>query len=80
MYLYCSFLGQRHKAYWLSKEQFTKTDEILYRNRDHCDEKDLVVPRGLAAEATQLTRNVIVTFAKGSKLVTLDPNILRTFC
>ena len=30
--------------------------------------------------ATQLTRNVIVTFAKGFKLVTLDPNILRTFC
>ena len=28
----------------------------------------------------QLTRNVIVTFAKGSKLVTLEPNFLQTFC
>ena len=36
-------------------------------------------PRAHSIRDSQLTCNVIVTFAKGSKLVTLVPNILRTF-
>ena len=36
--------GPAANAYWLNKEQFTHIDEVLYRNRDHCDEKDLVTP------------------------------------
>ena len=37
--------GPVANAYWLNKEQFTQIDEVLYRNRGHCDEKDLVIPK-----------------------------------
>ena len=47
--------GSAANAYWLSKEQFTHIDEVFYRNRDHCDEKDLVTPKGLRAEAIWLS-------------------------
>ena len=47
--------GPAANACWLNKEQFTHIDEVLYRNRDHCDEKDLVTPKGLRAEAIQLS-------------------------
>ena len=57
--------GPAVKAYWLNKEQFTLTDEILYQNRDHCDEKDLVVPRALEAEAIWLSLDLSSTSHQG---------------
>ena len=58
--------GPAANACWLSREQFTHIDKVLYRNRDHCDEKDLVTPtppppppppppKGLRAEAIRLS-------------------------
>ena len=43
--------GPAEKAYWFNKEQFTLIDEILWWNRDLCEEKILIVPKVLAAEA-----------------------------
>ena len=47
--------GPAANACWLNKKQFTHIDEVLYRNRDHGDEKDLVTPKGLRAEAIRLS-------------------------
>ena len=47
--------GPAANAYWLNKEQFTHIDEVLYRNRDHCDEKDLVTPTPKRIESRSYT-------------------------
>ena len=47
--------GPAANTYWLNKEHFTHIDEVLYRNRGHCDEKDLVAPKGLRAENIRLS-------------------------
>ena len=47
--------GPAANACWLNKKQFTHIDEVLYRNRDHGDEKDLVTPKGLRSEAIRLS-------------------------
>ena len=57
--------GPAAKAYWLNKEQFTLIDGVLYRNRDDCDEKDLVIPRGLRAEAIRLSHDLPSTGHQG---------------
>lgn len=52
---------------------------LAYRDKREKSKKEIqcsVVPLPFN---TQLTRNVIVTFARGSKLVTLEPTILQTF-
>ena len=47
--------GPAANPYWFNKEQFTQIDEVLYWNRDHYDEKDLVTLKGLRAEAIWLS-------------------------
>ena len=45
------------KSYWLNKEQFLLTDDVLHITRNDIDEKDLVMPKSLKDEATQLSHD-----------------------
>lgn len=46
------------KAYWLSKEQFTLIDGIMFRSRNDSDEKDLVLPSGLREFALEWNHDI----------------------
>ena len=46
------------KFYWLSKEEFTIINGILYHQRPDGSEKDLVMPVGLKKEALRLNHDL----------------------
>ncbi len=46
------------KSYWLNKEQFVLINGVLYRTRDECDEKDLVVPESLRQIALEWNHDI----------------------
>lgn len=46
------------KSYWLNKEQFLLIGEVLYRQRDDNQEKDLMVPESLREQAMEANHDL----------------------